>query len=180
MKTVELRRHSLRTPPEEHLSPEGLRLATWVRAGLGRFDATVSSPATRAVETAVGLGHPPDRIDPLWLDLGDSASAELNWPTTFGATRKAVDRPGSASRRKAEELWQALARYLADVPDGGALLVVTHGGFSELVVAGSGLGEGASEEDGPARCLEGVRFEIVDGRASSFRILRLPAGKTRI
>lgn len=179
-KTVEVRRHSLRDPPDRHLSVAGVALAAALQSEIGSFSLTVSSPSVRAVETANGLGHPPSVLDPLWEELGPSVSSELPWPTTFAAARLAVRPVGSSSRRAAKELWESVHLYLARIADGERILIVTHGGFAELLTAGSGIAERPEEADGPIRCLEGIRVEVESGRLVGLEILRLPDRLTRV
>lgn len=119
-------------------------------------------------------------MDPLWQELGEAVSRELPWPTSFVAARDLLGTVETVARAKARELWDSVRSRLAAVPEEGGLLIVTHGGFCELLVAGSGLAASPLEADGPIRCLEGVRFELRAGVPTSHQPLRLPARFTRV
>ena len=56
MRYLEIRRHSRRIQPNEHLSQEGVDLARRIGKEAGPFDLVVSSPELRASETAVAMG----------------------------------------------------------------------------------------------------------------------------
>src|SRR4051794_10783960 len=53
MRYLEVRRHTMRTKPGEHLSQAGVDLARRVGEGMGHFDRVVSTLAPRAFETAI-------------------------------------------------------------------------------------------------------------------------------
>lgn len=147
---------------------------------LGRTDRVISSPAVRAVETARGLGRVPDSTDLLWQELGEAVLREMPWPCSFESARSAVREVGRAAREKARELWDSVGTYLEGVPDGGGLLIVTHGGFCELLVAGSALPFDFEAAGGPIRCMEGVRFVATAGVPTAVQLLRLPDDVTRV
>lgn len=56
MRYLEMRRHSKRIQPNEHLSQEGVELARRIGAGAGPFDLVVAMPPPRMSETAVAMG----------------------------------------------------------------------------------------------------------------------------
>lgn len=49
MKTLEIRRHSLRNRAQPDLSEEGLALANLVGLEMGQFDRVLASPLPRAI-----------------------------------------------------------------------------------------------------------------------------------
>ncbi|HEV2448952.1 MAG TPA: hypothetical protein VGU43_00890, partial [Thermoplasmata archaeon] len=118
--------------------------------------------------------------EPRWAELGEAVARELPWPFGFDEARHRVEVVGSAARATSGELWSSLRNHLRAVPEGGGLLVVTHGGFCELLLAGSGLSPAPLEALGPVRCLEGVRFELQAKVPCSAELLRLPDGATRV
>jgi broad specificity phosphatase PhoE len=165
MRTLEHRRHSRRDRPGGvHLNVAGLALAQRVAPTLPRFDRVVTSPLPRAVETAQALGftvddvlpdlaHTPGELESVWDEVVERG---------FPAAVELVDRsPAVAAFGRAQaELW---ARELLRVPDGGHLLMVSHGGVIEVgtVSAMPDRSRGLGPVIG---YLEGVRLRH-DGRA---------------
>ena len=173
MREVEHRRHSRRDPGGPHLNGEGREIARRVAPLLGRFDRVVSSPIPRAVETVEALGL---KVDATLADLAMVAEEvqrvlEAYPPTSFAdyvslARRRRV--VAEFARRQANLMREELER----LPDGGRLLIISHGGVIELGAAG------ARPQDirsfGPtAGYLEGVRLGLDDGdwvRAEPVRV----------
>ncbi len=176
MRSVELRRHSVRDRPAEHLSEAGRRLAADVGRTRGPFRLVVSSPAPRARETAEAMGFPPDEVDDLWYDLGEGG---IPWPASF---REMLDQLAVNPRAVefAGRTRTAVRALLARIRDGEAVLVTTHGGVPELVAA-SWCEPAVLDRMGPAcRCMEGVRLEFRDGTCAAGAALRVPADRTRM
>ena len=136
MKTIEIRRHSIRSQPGNHLNQSGVTLARLVGENLGPFDRVVTSPLPRALETAIAMGFAVDEQIELMSSYSDSVEREISWPQPFRAYARAV-KPGTAAGRYASQLaeyYQELAAYLAE---GRAALVVNHGGVLELGIVAS-------------------------------------------
>ena len=174
MRTLEHRRHGPREAAGLHLSAEGRSLAASVGATLPRFDRVVTSPKPRAVETAeamglrvdatvAGLGQMPDDAD----TLGDEPS-----PRSFAeyVARLARNESLSEYARFQAELWHA---ELARVPEGGSLLMISHGGVIEFGVAHA-LPLPARAWGRPLGYLEGVRMVWDTRRWVSGEVLRVP------
>ncbi|HEV2231565.1 MAG TPA: histidine phosphatase family protein [Thermoplasmata archaeon] len=178
-RAIEVRRHSVRDPGEEGLSEAGRRLAGWVGRTSGPFDWVVSSPRRRAVETALGVARAPDETREIWAELGAEVSEAIDWPAPFERYRRAV-REAPAVRRKAEELTAETDRILKRLPDEGIALVVTHGGFPELLTAAHLPGRSLPTPEGPVRCLDGVRIRFGHATGPKVEILRVPETMTRL
>jgi broad specificity phosphatase PhoE len=176
---VELRRHSVRDKPAEGLSPGGRALAWEEGARTGPFDLVISSPMLRAVETATAMGFGRPRIDGRWRELGPKTVEELGWPASFDHCQEVLEE-GRSALHKAVELVDALLEHLEEVPEGGGLLVVTHGGMPELVSVRLLPRADARVWGGALRCMEGVRISIEAGRAKGIEVLRVPDAKTRM
>ena len=56
MRTLEVRRHTMRRKPGQRLSQDGIELARLVGDGSGHFDLVVSSNVRRAIETTIAMG----------------------------------------------------------------------------------------------------------------------------
>ncbi len=132
MRYLEVRRHSKRDKPGQHLSQWGVTLAHRVGAALGPFDRVLTSPLPRCVETAVALGFAVEAtVDALAGPdgLGESFP-EIEWvdwaagPAGFAALI-AEGGPLAAFAAAQAAVWRDLALRL---PDGGAALLVGHGG----------------------------------------------------
>lgn len=158
MRLLEHRRHSRRDPASPHLSREGVALARKVAPTLARFDRVVTSPKPRAVETAVELGLRVDAKVPELGTMPDDAGFPMDPSelTSFADYTTLFHRSEAMAlyARAQEEVW---LRELRRVPDGGRLLMVSHGGMIESgAVAAWG---DATASWGPVLgYLEGVRF----------------------
>lgn len=131
MKTIEIRRHSLRSKPGDHLNQPGVSLARLVGENLGPFDRVVTSTLPRAIETAIAMGFAVDEFNELMSSYGYDVEQEAPWPS-FPAEYAAAIRRGKAAARYANQLkvvYTKLADYLMD---GRAALVINHGGILEL------------------------------------------------
>src|SRR6185436_5973238 len=98
MKTIEIRRHSIRTKPGDHLSQEGVTLARRVGGNLGPFDRVVTSTLLRALETAIAMGFAVDEQNQLMSSYGADVEQEIPWPQSFAVYSKAVKNGGAAGR----------------------------------------------------------------------------------
>jgi broad specificity phosphatase PhoE len=132
MRELEVRRHSKRQRPGQHLTPWGVAHARRVGATLGPFDRVVTSPLARCVETAVAMGFAVDDVEPR-LAGPDRLGETFPELEAFdgGAGRPGLARliarggPLAAFVREQAELWRELVLRL---PEGGRGLVVGHGG----------------------------------------------------
>ena len=80
MKTIEIRRHSIRTIPGDHLNQQGVTLARLVGQNLGPFDRVVTSTLPRAFETAIAMGFAVDEQNELMSTYGNEVGREAPWP----------------------------------------------------------------------------------------------------
>src|SRR5512143_3142167 len=83
MKTIEIRRHSIRNKPGPHLSQQGVTLARLVGQNLGPFDRVVTSTLPRAFETAIAMGFAVDEQNELMSTYGNDVEREIPWPQSF-------------------------------------------------------------------------------------------------
>src|SRR5574339_58663 len=131
MKTVEIRRHSIRSNPGVHLNQQGVMLARLVGQNLGPFDRVTTSTLPRAFETAIAMGFAVDEQNELMSRYGDGVEREAPWPLSCAGYAEAVRKGGAAAKYAGQraDVYARLADYLAD---GRAALVVNHGGVAEL------------------------------------------------
>jgi broad specificity phosphatase PhoE len=131
MRFLELRRHSIRVPGTDHLSPQGVALARRVGACMGPFARVISSPSSWTYETAIAMGFAVDEqyapvplLDSEWERLG-----ELMPPGTPFAARLEPMQRNALAKRLADALRAQWNDYASAVPDHGCFLVVTHSGY---------------------------------------------------
>ena len=118
MKTLELYRHARRDPDADALSAEGRAQAEDLGRSLsGRFDAVYTSPAQRAAETIA------------WILRGMHTQLPAHHVVVPGLAGQDTD--GSPG-----QLGEVVANILADVPDGGRGLAVSHTPIVEKAVSG--------------------------------------------
>ncbi|HEX2991097.1 MAG TPA: histidine phosphatase family protein [Anaerolineales bacterium] len=131
MKTIEIRRHSIRSKPGAHLSQQGVTLARLVGQNLGPFDRVMTSTLPRAFETAIAMGFAVDEQSELMSSYGNDVELEAPWPLTLAEYAEAVRKRGAAARyaNQLAGVYRKLVDYLAE---GRAALVINHGGVLEL------------------------------------------------
>jgi broad specificity phosphatase PhoE len=131
MKTIEIRRHSIRQKPGDHLSQQGVTLARLVGENLGPFDKVVTSTLPRAFETAIAMGFAVDEQNELMSSYGKAVDREAPWPLSLAGYAEVVSSGGAAASYAHElaRVYTKLANFLAD---GRAALVVNHGGILEM------------------------------------------------
>jgi broad specificity phosphatase PhoE len=172
MKTLEIRRHSLRNRAQPDLSEQGLVLANMVGLGMGQFDRVIASSLPRAIQTAEAMGYPVDETVELLASMGDSVDLECPWPASF-AEYAAASRQNGPTTRYAQRLADFYDKLVESLPEGGAALVVNHGGVVELsAIACFPTGDFAAMGNYIDYC-EGVRLTWEDGKFTSVQVLRV-------
>ena len=111
MRRIELRRHAPRDPDEDRLSSEGEVLAERVGTELrGPYQAVFTSPKRRAAETAA------------WFLRG----ARHPLPPLHGVAEGLAPPNRTPSEEDVAVAAAAIRRILADLPEGGTGLAVSH------------------------------------------------------
>ena len=172
MKTIEVRRHSIRSFGGTHLSQEGVTLARRIGQDLGPFERVVTSTLPRAFETAIAMGFAVDEQVELMSTYGEFVESEVPWPQPFGVYARAVKR-GKAAGRYASELAEYYAHLAERLTDSGDALVINHGGVLELGVVACLPGADFEPWGGPVSYCEGARLFWQDGKFVSGEILRV-------
>ncbi len=131
MKTIEIRRHSIRSKPGDHLNQQGVTLARLVGENLGPFDRVITSTVPRAFETAIAMGFAVDEQIELMSTTGAAVEHEAPWPLSCAGYAEVVRQGGAAAKYAGQlaAIYNNLADYLAD---GRAALVINHGGVVEM------------------------------------------------
>ena len=172
MKTIEIRRHSIRSKPGDHLNQSGVSLARLVGQNLGPFDRVVTSTMPRAFETAIAMGFAVDEQNALMSSYGDDVEREAPWPLSCAEYAEVI-RKGGAAARYANQLvavYTKLADYLAD---GRAALVVNHGGIVEMGAVVALPNADHTKWGSHFECCEGIRLFYEDGKFVNAEILRV-------
>ncbi len=173
MKSIEIRRHSIRTKPGDHLSQQGVTLARLVGENLGPFERVVTSTLPRAFETAIAMGFAVDEQIELMSSYGSNVEREAPWPLSFAGYAEAT-RKGGAAASYADRLASFYSRLAGNLTEGRAALVINHGGVLELGVVAC-LPDASYEYWGHAAdYCEGARLFWEDRKFVKAEVLRVP------
>src|SRR5271155_1132493 len=172
MRSLVVRRHSLRSAGEVHLSPEGVEQARQVGRTSGSFDRVVTSPKPRARETAEAMGFTVDAELELLGSLPDPLGRFLDResPGSFDEYVRWIARVEEV-RDGSEALASAWAEELNRVPEGGRLLMISHAGLIELGAVGA-VPQIAAAWGRTHAPLEGVRLGREEDRWAHGETLR--------
>jgi broad specificity phosphatase PhoE len=172
MRELEVRRHTMRIKPGQHLSQAGVDLARRIGATMKPFDRVITSTIPRAYETAVAMGFAADEQYAGLSVLPYGVEDEVAWDAGFAAFAEAVHRGGVTSHFAAllAAYW---LRVMRELPDNGRALIITHGGITEAGAVAC-LPEADHAAWGP-HCdyCEGVRLVYDDQRFTGAQILRV-------
>ena len=170
MRFLELRRHTMRTKPGQHLSQAGVTLARKVGDKIGPFARVITSTVPRAFETALAMGYAVDERSGLLARMGDIS--EVNWELGFAEFQRAY-RLNGATTAFAEKLAKMLRKTGKQIPDGSSALLISHGGIIEAATIG-GLSDYNYDGWGAA-CdyCEGVRLHFDGQNFVTAELLRL-------
>lgn len=136
MRFVEVRRHTMRVKPGQHLSQEGVTLARRIGDTIGPFNRVVTSTIPRAFETAIAMGFAVDEEAEVFSSLIEGVEEEIgSWDAGFPAFSTAYQR-GGATSQLADLLATRLTEIAQALPEGGAALVISHGGMIEAAAVG--------------------------------------------
>jgi broad specificity phosphatase PhoE len=174
VRVLEVRRHCLTKKGAgrgrgSHLSSEGVRQARRIGEGLGPFDLVLTSHIPRALETALAMGFAVDDqlavlgdIPPaVWDELGHQE--RWSWEQPFAVFAQIMTRGGAAAQL-AKQQRDAWAQALDSVPDGGAVLVISHGRVIEAGLVACFPDAAHARWGAPFQHGEGARLEYADGR----------------
>jgi len=176
MRFVELRCHSTRRNESVHLSQEGVTLARRVGQGMGPFARVVTSPSPWTYETAIAMGFAVDeQYTPVpfsnseWREVG-----RLMPQGTPFDERATMMKKNSLGVRFAKALRDQWVAHATALPDGGRLLVVTHGGYIDNSAVACLPGENHGAWGANFGHCEGIRMGFEYGDSVSLELLRIP------
>ncbi len=171
MRILEMRRHTMRSIPGQHLTQAGVDLARRIGSSIGPFERVVTSTLPRAFETAIAMGF---AVDEQLEQLGmmDSAVAdEINWDAGFAAWTRAIKQGGAAARYSRAQ-GEVLRTIVDALPDGGRVLVISHGGIVEAGTIGCLLPDIPVLDGSFCSYCEGARLTFDRNKVIDVEILR--------
>jgi broad specificity phosphatase PhoE len=172
MRYLEVRRHTMRVRPGQHLSQAGVTLARQIGNTMGPFDRVITSSVPRAFETAIAMGFAVDEQHVELGEMGRDVDDELQWPASFAEVARIVAKGKAAARfaHAQAKLWRAVVNSL---PDGGRALIITHGGIIEVGAVGC-LPEADHAAWGPpCDYCEGLRLAFDGEHFADVEVLRI-------
>ena len=172
MKTIEIRRHSMRSNPGVHLNQQGVTLARLVGQNIGPFDRVVTSTLPRAFETAIAMGFAVDEQNELMNTYGDSVEREAPYPLSLAGYAEVVGKGGAAAKYAYQlmDVYIKLANFLSE---GRAALVVNHGGVAELGAVACVSNADHVKWGSHFEYCEGIKLFWEDGKFVNAEILRV-------
>jgi broad specificity phosphatase PhoE len=172
MRYVELRRHTMRVKPGQHLSQAGVDLARRLGETIGPFSHVVTSTIPRAYETAIAMGFAVDEQLPELSMLPDGLEDEVNWDAGFATFALASLQEGLVKQYM--QLQAALInRIVHSLPHDGTALIISHGGIVEAqTVACLPHVDFTSWGSGCDYC-EGARLHFDGGQFIKGEVLRI-------
>lgn len=172
MKTIEIRRHSIRSIPGDHLNQNGVDLARMVGENLGPFDRVITSTLPRAFETAIAMGFAVDEQIELMSTYGNEVGREAPWPLSCAGYAEVVRKGGAAGQyaNQLKDVYSKLANYIAD---GRKALVINHGGVLELGAVACLPNADHIKWGSHFEYCEGIRLFWEDDEFTDFEILRV-------
>ena len=174
MRLLVVRRQAMPEPDHGPLTQAGLSLARRLGDLTSRPDLVVTSTATGAYETAIAMGFAVAEQRTEFAPMAAALRAECGWPRPFAASASVVLGDGAigAFARQQAGLWQEVVER---VPDGGAALIVTHGGIVEAgAIAALPDADHATWGDALAYG-EGIRLGFENGAFRDLELLRVLA-----
>jgi len=128
MKYIEIRRHSIRRQTGAHLTQEGVSLARSIGETMGNFSIVVTSPITRAFETAIAMGYAVDDQIELISTMGEAVSREIDWDTDYAEFSRVYSKNGELTKFS-NSLKALIISILKPLSNDGRALMVTHSGL---------------------------------------------------
>lgn len=172
MKTIEIRRHSIRSYSGQNLSQAGVQLARQLGKDMTGFERVVTSPLPRAIQTAVAMGFAVNETADLLARFEQGLAIDGSAGGGFQDYSYAV-RNNPATAQFAQELADFYQKLAQDLPEDGSALVINHSGIVELSAVACLPNENLDHLGGSIHYCEGVRLKWNNGAFISAEILRV-------
>lgn len=173
MPVLEVRRHTMRSKPGQHLSQDGVALANLVGNSSGLFDLVVTSDKPRAIETAIAMGYAPTRQVAELGCLPASILDVVAWPNSLENISNTV-RQNEKCKEFAREQAKVWKSIISQLKDNQSALVITHGAIIELGAIGLLPDVSHSSWGEAIGYCEGFRFTQVES-SMTCEVLRVSA-----
>lgn len=182
MRVLEIRRHcftkkGVSRGRGSHLSASGVTQARRIGNQIGPFDLVLTSHIPRTLETALAMGFAVDDQLPILGDIPAEVWDEIGhqerwaWDKPFVVFAQFVAQGGATARlgQRQKDTW---IQALAPVPDGGHVLIISHGRVIESGLVTCFPDAAFDTWGAPFRHGEGVRMEYADGQFSGLAFRR--------
>jgi broad specificity phosphatase PhoE len=173
MRVLDVRRHCLTKKGAgrgrgSHLSAEGVQQARHIGERLGPYDLVLTSHIPRTLETALAMGFAVDDqlavlgdIAPdVWVEIGHHE--RWAWEEPFAVFAQIMAQ-GGATARLGQAQRQAWKEALEVVPDGGRVLIISHGRVIEAGLVACFPDGDYATWGAPFHHGEGARLTYADG-----------------
>ena len=172
MKTIEIRRHSIRSM-DGKLTEQGLMLARLLGEEMGQFQRVITSPLPRAIQTAEAMGYEVNETADILA--GTDAGWDLDCPfgSSFSEYAQAVRQNNSPDGFYANLLAAFYQKLAESLPEGGAALVINHSGVVEISAAACLPGANLDHLGEHAMYCEGIRLTWENGAFTAAEVLRV-------
>ena len=164
MRYLELRRHSKRVIPGDHLSQAGVSLARKVGEAMGPFGLVITSTLPRAFQTAIAMGFAVQEQREEFCPFDDDINEALFYPAPFARWVPHIKEHKQLAQCVKEQS-DLLHVIVAQLDEGDSALVVSHGGVVEVGAVGcmpqfdwAQAGDAMSYCEGVRLAFDGVRF----------------------
>ena len=170
MKTIEIRRHSIRSGVD--LSQASVSLARQVGDEIGPFNWVVTSPISRAVHTAIAMGFAVNQTAELLASLENGLPIDCPYGSSFSEFSKKASSDSSVTQliKLLANFYQQLAISL---PENGSALVINHSGMVEYSTVACLPNENLDHLGDNIKFCEGARITWDNGTFTATKILRV-------
>lgn len=172
MRYLEVRRHTIRAKPGQHLSQEGVTRARQIGSTTGPFALVVTSTLPRAYETAIAMGFAVDEMLDELCQMDEGVDAEIAWDAGFAEFARVI-RQGGVTTRFAQQQAALYRSIVLRIGEGESALIVSHGGMVEAATIACLPDADHTAWGGFIDCCEGVRLQFDSEYFVAADILRL-------
>lgn len=185
MRTLEVRRHSIRKPGAgSQLSQAGVDFARELGASMGPYDLVVASPLPRCRETAIAMGFAVDHEMITWptgLGVYEAAMKHYegrNWqeePESFAGVAEFVRSHENVHlfAHAQSMLWRDL---MTPLPEGSSVLLISHSGDIDLALIACFPEADHATWGGALGPCQGAVLQCVEGTFTDLTFVRPVSG----
>ena len=134
-RTLDVRRHSIRSKPSQELTEQGRMLAAKSAESLSHVDQVLVSELGRGANTAIAMGYKVSRSIPGLGDIDGALIEQISWPSPLSYIAEAC-RENEQCRAFAEAQRMHWQHGIERLPEATNTLLISHGGIMELGLIG--------------------------------------------